>query len=93
LKITDRARETVNSGDDEGVTFPEEVEKDLKLGPTFAAGAASLLNPDDLAASASQGLLLDVGVLVDGADPGVAVESHSIPPASRLHLDPLDVES
>ena len=76
LEVLQRARQTVDAGDDEGVAGAQEVEQHLQFAAAVAAGAARRLGPDHLAAGRLERGALDRQVLVEGRDPGVAVAGH-----------------
>jgi hypothetical protein len=65
------AAESVQFPDDQGVVGPELVQDLLKDG-TVAAGAAGHLGEHPVAAGRSEGVDLEVGLLVGGGDAGVS---------------------
>jgi len=71
------AAEPVELPDDQGVAGPQLVE-DLLEGGAVGAGAAGGLSEHPIAAGGSEGVDLELGVLVGGGDAGVAEQvSHA----------------
>jgi hypothetical protein len=66
LKVFQRPRQTIDTGNDESVAAAQEVEQDLQLSAAVAARAARLFGADHLAACNLQRSALDREVLVPG---------------------------
>jgi hypothetical protein len=76
LQLLDRAGEAIDVGDDQDVAGVQEVQEGLQLGAPVAARVSRRLGADHRAASRLQGGPLDREVLVEGGDPGIAIERH-----------------
>ena len=83
LQVLQRARETVDAGDNQGVAWLNEVEQHLQFGAAVAPVATFLFRTDHPASGRAQRLPLHGKVLVQRRDVCVAVGRHFVPIGSR----------
>ena len=90
LKILDRARQPIDTGDHQSVAASEELEQQGEFRSSGARAAADLFRSDDLTPGATERLFLDCDVLLQRRGAGIAVNCHI---SSRLPLDRQTVTS
>jgi hypothetical protein len=87
LQITNASSQPVDPGNHQAIALPKEIENDLKFGPAFGGGAASLFRSNNITPRRLQGRNLNFEILVSRRYSGIADVGQGPSYVSRMSLD------